>query len=289
MEAGKEPKAGERPDRKDRKRRGMKELQKYLLMLLLLFLLGLLFFNYQRTSQIEEIKRQAIVESHKQFSASLSAFDKLSQNFYNDNNDYIARVLYQVESGGEEDGLELWREELLNRLYPSYRSATLFGLEQFQIHDEKGRSFLRFHYHEHFGDDLKPIRPSLRRMITEKRFIKGFEVGRFVDGLRYIYPLFYDGEYVGSYEWVWNHEALVRELRRIYGGRYAILVRRSAMHPLTIPEKIARLYAAFPGCPEFLYQKNALGLYGSSLLRQLTENASFCREMKEQRDYAFTF
>ena len=168
--------------------------------------------------------------------------------------------------------------------------VVLFGLNQFQIHDDRGYSFLRFHYREHLGDDLKPVRPSIRQILKKKEFLKGFEVGRYVDGLRYIYPLFYDGEYVGSYEWVWNHEALIRELRRIYGGRYAIVVERSAMRTIAVPEKIERQYAGFPACTDFLYQKNALNLYGlsfSSFMKDLVDTPRLCRKMKERRDHAF--
>ena len=267
----------------------MKELQKYLLMLLLLFLGGLLFFYYLRSLQIDEIKSQAISESRKQLFASMSAFDKLSQNFYNDYNDYISRILYHAENGDAKER-RLWRTELLNRLYAPYRSAVLFGLNQFQIQDRKGYSFLRFHYYDHYGDDLKSVRPSLQKALKEKRFLKGFEVGRYVDGLRYIYPLFYDGEFVGSYEWVWNHEALIRELRRIYGGKYALLVERSSMNTLVVPEKLQRQYARFPACSDYLYQKNAFHLYGAdfdSFMKNLLETPSLCRKMKHHRDYAY--
>jgi len=269
----------------------VKELQKYLLLLLALFLVGLLFFDYQRHLQISMIRKEAIVRSHKRFSSSLSSFDKLSQNFYNDYSDYIARALYHI-GNKQKDTSRFWREKLLIRLYPPYRSAILFGLNQFQIIDRRGYSFLRFHYYHRQTSGETPIkhRNSIRELLAKRHCLTGFEAGKYVDGFRYIYPLFYNGVFVGGYEWVWSHEALIRELRRIYGGRYAIVVRRSVMKPVMLHQEILRQYTPLPVCSDFMFQKNALGIYGRSrttFMKDLARVPSLCRRMREAQDHAF--
>ena len=267
----------------------MKDIYRYGILLFLVFVVGTAFFRYQMGVQIDGIRKEALENTRKQFFASQSAFDKLSQNFYNDYNDYLARMLYMVR--GEKDGeRESLREELLTRLYPAYHSATLFGLNQFQVYDGSGRSFLRFHYSDYRDDDLKAVRPAVRKLIREKRFLKGFEVGRFVDGLRYLYPLFYDGEFVGGYEWVWNHETLIRELRRIYGGRYGIIVRSSGMRHIVLPREIRRHYARFVPCSDFLYHKSAFGIYGPDFvgfMNRLFDGKGLCRALEKDESFSF--
>jgi diguanylate cyclase (GGDEF)-like protein len=240
--------------------------------------------------QIGEIRQESFQSVRGQLSAAQSSFDKLSQNFYNDENDYLARILYLLDRTHDGKERRLWREEVLNRLYPAYRSATLFGLDQFQLIDWNGRSFLRFHYSQKYGDALAPIRPSVRALLKEKRFLKGFEVGRYVDGFRYLYPLFYDGEFVGGYEWVWSHEALVRELRRIYGGRYALLVERKRLERIVLPGEVRRRYAGFSACDAYLYARNAMGLFPSefrTFLARLFTERKLCTQLRKQRDLAF--
>jgi len=259
----------------------MKDIHKYGLLLLSIFLVGVGLFHQEKVHQIRVIKQEVLKDAQKRFFSSQSAFDKLSQNFYNDYNDYLARVLHAVQSPRESS--QPWREELLDRLFPVYRSVTLFGLNQFQIIDRSGRSFLRFHYREHYGDDLSALRPSVRMELESKRFLKGFESGRFVDGLRYIYPLFYDGEFVGSYEWVWNHETLIRELRRIYGGRYAIVVLDREMDRLILDPELTRQYAIFGPCREYRYHRNAFRLYGPAFptfMGRLFEKRGLCARLE---------
>ena len=53
-------------------------------------------------------------------------------------------------------------------------------------------SFLRMNKPSFFGDDLKNIRPMISKMVNDKKFITGYEEGKYTGGYRYIYPIFYN-------------------------------------------------------------------------------------------------
>ena len=271
----------------------MNGMGKNIAVLLMIGIGGLGLFYYQKIARVEEIKRDTIAQSIKRMNASHGAFDKLSSNFYNEYNDYISKILHEVSmSGNDKRAVRNLRNELLDGLYPIFRSASLYGLIQFQIHDMHGRSFLRFNHHEVYGDDLKKIRPSIRRIVHEKRMIKGFEAGRFVEGLRYIYPLFYDGKYVGSFEWVWGHEALIRELRRIYGGWYAILVEKNKLQRTMNREEIRHFYSESSGCKGYLYQNNVFSISGNhtgQVLHDIFLHHNPCKYRRQKKDFVLEY
>ncbi len=269
----------------------MREFYRYALFLALLYFAALFLVYEDRVNGYETIKAEHLSISREHIRSAQRIFDKLSLNFYNAWNDYLSRML-QISRSSEPDLKRAIREELLSRLGPAYHNATLLGLIQFQIIDQEGHSFLRFNHPGIYGDDLKKIRYSIREISKNHLFLKGFEVGRYIDGLRYLYPLFYDGEYVGSYEWVWDHETLVRELQKTYGGSYAIVVRRSVLLPLLGKRNFAAAYRSLSNCPDFAYQKKAYPLYKdyiASLLKDTGEIGHLCSHWKAKKDYGELF
>lgn len=269
----------------------MRGFTKYLLLIIFLFLIAEVFFFSEKEKSIAEIQQNHIAEAKERFLAAQRAFDKLSQSFYNERNDYLARLMH-LANDVDNVTRETIREDLLSRLFPIYHNSKLFGLIQFQIHTKDGLSFLRFNHQDVYNDDLKKIRYSIRTITRNYLYIKGFEAGRFVDGLRYLYPLFYDGEFVGSYEWVWDHETLVRELQKIYGGDYGILIRRESLEGRMEQSVIRELYDTFMHCSDYLYQKTAYGLYRPHFvpkLQELSEEHRLCELWKRNHDFSIPY
>ncbi len=248
----------------------MGELVKFITALSIVFFALVGFLYHEKEQRIQQIHQEHLTQSRQRLLAAEGSFDKLSQSFYNEQNDYLSRMMYLAQEAHKSD-LQGIREELLSRLTPAYYNASLFGLIQFQLHTRSGKSFLRFNHPERYADDLRKLRYSIRTVSQQYLFLKGFEAGRFVDGLRYIYPLFYDGSFVGSYEWVWDHSALVRELRRIYHGEYGIIVLRERLESSLDPGILSSEYRPFLDQEGFLFQKSAYGLYRGDFLRRLQD------------------
>ncbi|MEA3497520.1 MAG: cache domain-containing protein, partial [Campylobacterota bacterium] len=61
-----------------------------------------------------------------------------------------------------------------------------------------GKSFLRVHTKEKFGDNLSAVRPMVREIIKSKKLISGYETGKHAVAYRVIAPIFYKKRYIGS-------------------------------------------------------------------------------------------
>lgn len=108
------------------------------------------------------------------------------------------------------------REELYNTLDENYENIVKYDFRQLHFHLANGDSFLRFHSPEKFGDNLVPVRESIRKVIEQKGFIKGFEEGKVLNGYRFVYPIFDNKSYVGSVEISISMATLIEIISRLY-------------------------------------------------------------------------
>jgi len=93
------------------------------------------------------------------------------------------------------------REALYHHLLKPYqRLSSETNLKQLHFHSKDNQSFLRMHKPKKFGDDLSEIRRSVYYVNQYKQPIDGFEEGRIHSGFRFVFPLFYNNEYLGSVE-----------------------------------------------------------------------------------------
>lgn len=115
------------------------------------------------------------------------------------NTDAVAAVLNSANRADDES-LVVLREALKQTLQKTYINLQGMGFEQFQFFLKDGRSFYRFHAPEHFDDSVISYRASVKSVLETGLPSKGFEIGRYFNGYRYIYPLISEGEVVGAVE-----------------------------------------------------------------------------------------
>lgn len=93
---------------------------------------------------------------------------------------------------------ELLYQLVLSRHKALQQENNYFQLMHFHLPD--GRSFLRVHKPELFGDDLKQVRPIIQEVHKRQEQLTGFEIGRLGAFYRVAQPVYRDGEYIGVLE-----------------------------------------------------------------------------------------
>ncbi len=102
--------------------------------------------------------------------------------------------------------------DLLHKLsLPKYRALKrenrFFTVMHFHLPD--GKTFLRLHKPEFYGDDLTLIRPMITATHKDHKPSSGFEVGRYGPFFRVVEPVFHKGAYVGAMEFgILAHQVL---------------------------------------------------------------------------------
>lgn len=126
-------------------------------------------------------------------------------------NDYIKGIIAEANDSDDSQKAVI-RERLAKELDETHRLITKYNFRQFHFHLSNGDSFYRFHSPEKFGDNLLEVRESMRFVNENHKYIAGFEEGRIFNGYRFVYPLIYQGEYVGSIEISISTKCILEEL-----------------------------------------------------------------------------
>lgn len=91
-------------------------------------------------------------------------------------------------------------------------------VRQLHFHTVDGRSFLRMHRPEKFGDSLFDVRYSIKKTNTEQVRTQGFEEGRIFNGYRFVYPIIDRNQHLGSVEISLSMAVFTDSLSKVYQG-----------------------------------------------------------------------
>ena len=126
----------------------------------------------------------------------------------------ILELMHTVNSTQDPTVREKERTRLFEKLKDKYDVFKKVGIKQLHFHLEDTTSFLRFHKPSKFGDKLHDIRYSLVVANKEKHFVEGFEEGRIFNGYRFVFPLAYQNEHIGTVEISVGFNAIAKDLHQ---------------------------------------------------------------------------
>ena len=165
----------------------------------------------------EEVRvNNAFISSYRDFSKAL--FDEAI------NKDNILKLVYQYDHAPPENK-NVYRARLYDSLAYVYKIIKHNNFNIFHFHDAQGNSLLRFHKPKKFGDNLLFFRKSIGTIIKKHQYIEGFEEGRIINSYRFIYPLFYNEEYIGSVETSVSIISLLHEKEQAFLGSAKLYVK----------------------------------------------------------------
>lgn len=176
------------------------------------------FLIYKENTRQQALYLETELESFtSKINSILATYEVFSQYVFEEtiNSPQVNYLMYQASYGTDEEKSNS-RKELYLKLKDNYKSITKYNFRQLHFHLVNGDSFLRFHSPEKYGDNLLSARDSIRKIIEEKIIVKGFEEGKIYNGYRFMYPMFYQKNYVGSVEVSISMKTLVEVITQLY-------------------------------------------------------------------------
>ncbi|MGA9046482.1 diguanylate cyclase [Sulfuricurvum sp.] len=145
---------------------------------------------------------------------------------------YTFRAYANVRSEGVIEAIKKRDTETLYRLtLPRYKTLheenPLLSIMQFHASD--GRSILRMHRKEQFGDNIALRRPMLRAVHSTRKMVSGFEGGVGGIAFRIIMPVFDKEEYVGALEFGIDTPFFVDKIKQITGSESILLIHENVL------------------------------------------------------------
>lgn len=130
-------------------------------------------------------------------------------------NEKAMQILKRFKYEKTEDQKALLRGELFRLLHKKYKKIKKLGVRQFHFHTHDTKSLLRFHQPSKNGDSLIGIRESIKIVNKTHKPFMGFEGGRILPGFRYVFPIIYENDYLGSVEFSISFEAIEKKLQLV--------------------------------------------------------------------------
>jgi len=158
---------------------------------LFIFFIFYTFHINNKNERIEQELTSALDDLKIHYSLSLDYFytdvKTLEKKILNDKKFLV--IMKQANSlAGDE--LSKLRDELYNHYIDFYNRIEDRGYLQFQFMFPNNVTFLRMHKSSKFGDDLTNIRYSYKYVNENHKTITGFEQGKTVHSIRYVFPVF---------------------------------------------------------------------------------------------------
>lgn len=175
-----------------------------LFIILLSFLFFILIFAFTKNFEnLISSKNNFKINYYNDQISTIINYNQIIAETYFENtileNETILDIINKANFSNEAEKTIL-RNTLYEIIIPIYQDTTTNHFRQFHFHLKNNESFLRMHKPEKYGDNLELFRATVRTTNQNMLFTKGFEEGKIFNGYRYVFPLFFLDEHIGSVE-----------------------------------------------------------------------------------------
>ena len=237
------------------------KLENIIFIILLIILAFSISLEY--TSKKQTFIDEKIYDLELQYKAKLISNKELANAIISGlTEDY--ELLSLVNEANKNINKDANRNFLLNKYKEKYEKMKEQGVLQFHIHLANGESYLRLHKPDKYGDQLLGFRESVKNVIQTEKPSFGFEVGKYFEGFRYVFPLFYEGKYIGSMESSIKSQQVIKQLTESLDAHYSLVVKSSLVDKVVDKLHINRQYHPFCADKDY-YMSNSV--HNAKLLR----------------------
>lgn len=200
----------------------------FIIIFLFLEILSVMFQYAYRNRKLDILFSLRLENLHLAFNAAIASFENTSNLIFETsiNNEVVLSHMHAALHGNELTK-NIHRTKLKKYLQETYNSIRRLGIKQLHFHFPDNTSFLRMHRPDRFGDVLTDTRPSVARANSTLKMVTGFEEGRIFNGFRFIHPLFYKNEHIGSMETSLSFDGVRSSLERTLPGFFYFMLDQS--------------------------------------------------------------
>ncbi|MBU0720633.1 diguanylate cyclase [bacterium] len=214
------------------------------------------FFYDQYVQKMEHFHKSVLASVKSSFNSAMNVFELANEDNYSHHADELSKFLSLLNEKNKESREEV-RKEMIAYLMNFYNTQSLDLLEGVHVFDKEGYSLLRFHNLSMYDDPVYQMRFSIKKIVDDLSYSKGLEIGTNKESFRFQYPLFYDGNFVGAYEYSVSSDALIREMKKLYGRQYVFLFKAKEIDAKVEPNIVHNRYDDIQIAGESYYFKKS--------------------------------
>lgn len=262
-----------------------KKYFRYFFSFIITFLIFSFILSRLEKNDIDIVSKQKLEATKLAYKSILDTYKLAAKKDFN----YIVKdkkvlKLLKKFKYSKEENKSIYRGLLYRELYKEYEQLKQSGLRQFHFHTHEGKSLLRFHNPSNSGDELIDFRESIKIANIKKEKSFGFEGGRVFPGFRYVFPIVYEGDHLGSVEFSISFDSVEKKLKDVLNSNMYVLL----MNKETTLQKVfssKRKYFIKSDLSDDYYLENSLisniteKYINSSLIKRLN------KKLKENEEF----
>lgn len=207
------------------------------------------FVSDIRLNKLIEVEKTLISTMYKSIKNEYSTHAKIIyENVINKED--ILKIYAEAKNTPDET-----REKLYTKLKPMYENMITFKLRQLHFHLKNNDSFLRFHRPEKFGDNLSDVRATVKYVNESMKCVSGFEEGRILNGFRFVCPLIYKQEHIGSVEVSTSMNSIIESMSNLLDAEIEFILDEKIIDKKVFKSEQSN-YKVYKALPHHYIEKN---------------------------------
>jgi diguanylate cyclase (GGDEF)-like protein/PAS domain S-box-containing protein len=244
----------------------------YIFIIIITILYGILY--YEKDRRINEYLVNKTENFHIMYNTIFMEFQDEAKIIF-DTVINKKEVLELYAKVGKSDD-DILRDQLYDLLENRYQYYKRIKVKQLHFHTKENITFLRMHKPSIYSDNLSHYRQTVAYVNKNRKYIAGFEVGRVYSGMRFVFPLRYHEQYLGSVEVSFDITALLTKFMDSYKSHCNFHIKKEIINSKTWDEYIKKYYIQSP-FEDYYIEKDVL-----SEIKKRTPNFIF--EKKKMQD-----
>ena len=234
---------------------------KNILSLIVIFILIMSAVTYVEVAEYN--KRTSILITNEEeltditYKTVVDAYEKNAKILFSTviTNKNILEIFHKAAITKDEIILDTYRKQLYSALIDNYNALKPYDIKQLHFHLKNNDSFLRFHRPSKYGDNLTRARKTVAFVNREHQPISGFEEGKIFNGYRFVFPLEYEGEHIGSVEISISMNAIINAIRHNLKSNINFIIDKKIVSAKVFKSEKSN-YIPSDISPNFLYEKS---------------------------------
>jgi len=228
-------------------------MYKYIFSFLLYLLLVTSYLLSQYNSKILVQHNNLKDSFEKSFKGAVNSFELLNDSYHNRYEGVMAYIIKNASNASTKERDKI-RYKLREKFTTLYNDRKLAELKTFHVFDKNGKSILRFHKLDKYDDLIINNRDSLKKILMTYKAQQGFEVGKYASSYRFQYPLFYDGTFVGSYEFGIEFDAIDKEMQKLFGVKNIMFINKKDIYDISTNKTTKSAYIKMKFKNDYFYE-----------------------------------
>jgi signal transduction histidine kinase len=215
------------------------------------------FIDYKTKYHVKSYLLQVNSKVHQNFKLIQESKQRESYLLYKSIIDTkeIKELLLSAQNSKELSNIV--RKKLQNIISTKKRLFDKSKLKLVHFHTPDNKSFFRMHKPRKYGDDLSSFRDTVVKTNKDKKFVSGYEMGKATIAYRFVYPLFYNGIYLGSVEISSVVSDMLSDFRRYLNTDISLLCKKDIVNRKVFDE-IKKYYLPHVRFKDFYLDKRIL-------------------------------